>query len=271
MLLFALLPLRAQDKTSKANHDPTTTQKVEQKSADTAGVQILNSVTPQPQAEKKPEGFWNRFFSPENIPNIILCVIGLIGIPVAVRTLIMLQRQTGAMQDTLDVSRRTLILQFRPILSVTGIRAMGFFENPKNPETKEVFIGIENTGGADAHITDSEIVVKVVDYSIAMFSLMDGAISLDKKTLKPGQGHVTSIPIDDGLAKAIAAEAEHPDNPHWDGHKLIYCMGNVIYRDDLDIVRTLRLYRRFDPITFEFIPINSSDSEYKSSSSSMRL
>jgi hypothetical protein len=110
--------------------------------------------------------------------------------------------------------------------------------------------------------------VKTVDYATAMFSLMEGAISLDKMTLKPGDGHVETLPVDDDLANAMIAETAHPDHPNWDGHKLIYCVGNVNYVDDLNITRTLTLCRRLNPKTFEFTPINETDSEYRTKATS---
>jgi hypothetical protein len=221
-----------------------------------------------PKAVEKPKGYRERLFSPESLPNIILCVVGLIGIPVAIRTLIMLQRQTGAMQDTLDVSKRTLLLQFRPNLIVRDLRVMGLLQNPKYPETKEALLDIENIGGSDAHITDSAIVVKLYDYTTAMYGLMDGAISLGKMTLAPGQNHVKSIPTDDELEKAMVAEIAHGEDPERSERKsyksVILCSGNINYVDDLNITRTLRLSRRFNPVTFEFAPINDNDSAYTS-------
>jgi hypothetical protein len=232
VLCCALLPLYAQEKAPATKHISSVPQKVEQKPADAPSVQILNSVAQQPSTEEKPKSYWARFFAPENLPNILLFVVGLLGSAIALVTLIAIWRQTKAMQDTLDISKRTLLLQFRPVLILRDLRTMGLLPNPTAPEPVEVFLAIENTGGSDAHIISSQIVVKIVDYSIAAFSLMEGAISLGEMTLTPGEGHVKNIPIDDELAKAMIAETDHSDDPNWTGHKRIYCVGNIGRSED---------------------------------------
>jgi hypothetical protein len=257
--VFAALPHDANGKAPTSKPSQPTAQETAPPT-----VTISELVVQLPPKDEKPKGYWERVGEPENLPNILLVVVGLFGIPIALVTLIAIWQQTKAMQETLDISKKTLLLQFRPILTVRGLRAQGFLQNPKYPEEKVVFLAIENTGGSDARIISSEIAVKIVDYATAMFSLMEGASSLEKKTLKPGEGLVNDILIGDDLANAMIAETAHPDDPNWDGHKLIMCVGNIKYQDDLNITRTLGLYRRFNPVTFEFTPMNATDSEYKS-------
>ncbi|WP_348262862.1 hypothetical protein P8935_24105 [Telmatobacter sp. DSM 110680] len=255
--LCATLTLSAEPaKAPAAKRDQPSAQKTEQAPT----VTISKLVVQEPPKEEK--SWWDRFWQPENVPNILLFIVGALGVPIAACTLVMLWSQTKAIRETLDVSKRTLLLQFRPILTVRGLRAMGLLQNPKYPEETKVFLAIENSGGSDAHIDSSEIVVKTVDYNT---DIMEGAISLGKMTLKPGQGHVKNIPIDDELVKAMVAETAHmdQDKERKSQKPLIMCMGNIKYVDDLNITRTLTLYRRFNPRTFEFLPIDANDSDFR--------
>jgi hypothetical protein len=65
---------------------------------------VINQEAPTQQgdrAENHPKSYFSRLFSPENLPNIGLFVAGVVGIVVAICTLVAIQRQAKANVDTL--------------------------------------------------------------------------------------------------------------------------------------------------------------------------
>jgi hypothetical protein len=272
-LLCVFLPLHAQEKAPATKHVPSVPQKVEQKPADNSSVQILNSVTPQPQNEEKSKGYWAQFFAPENLPNIFLFAVGVAGVIVAVRTLKtiarqtkatedsvkVIERQTKATEDSVKVAEKTMLLQFRPkvairAVTVTGISATNIANN------RSVTLVVINEGGSNAHIVHSAISVTVLDANTDILNAK--GISLGELTLVPGQGKAAGIPIGDELAHVMQEEIAHASTGPWPGHKTVALIGIIRYRDELGLTRMKSLNRGFNPTTVNFTIAQIEDAEY---------
>lgn len=64
-----------------------------------ANVNVINQQAPAPQenrAKEHPQSYFARLLAPENLPNIILCFVGVGGILIAICTLRVIARQTKA-------------------------------------------------------------------------------------------------------------------------------------------------------------------------------
>jgi hypothetical protein len=70
------------------------------KPSSSASVNVINqqaSSAQENRPEEKSQGYFSRLFTPENLPNIGLVIVGIIGILVAVRTLRSIEQQTAAL------------------------------------------------------------------------------------------------------------------------------------------------------------------------------
>jgi hypothetical protein len=152
-------------------------------------------------------------------------------------------------------------LQFRPRLTIKG----GFVDGTRTTDTKEVLGGrvefvIINTGGTPAQVYKSQFVAKIVDYSVAQFSLFSGSVSIGEFNLRPGEGVTKKISF--GLDTLEEIKKQLGDPASIALRKPVYFVGTLSYRDDLGISRSIGVFRKFDPTQYCFVPIKDSDAEY---------
>jgi hypothetical protein len=166
-----------------------------------------------------------------------------------------------AISKQAEIMGKTMYLQFRPRLTIRG----GFVDGTRTTNTKEVLGGrvefvIINIGGTPAHIYKSQFVAKIVDYNIAGFSLFAGSTSIGEFSLQPGQGVTKEISFGLDALEEIRNQARKLGTAN-STERPVYFVGSLSYRDDLNISRSLSVFRKFDPQQQSFIPIKDSDAE----------
>jgi hypothetical protein len=59
------------------------------------------------QAKQDAKSIWQKLFAPEQWPNIVLCVVGIAGVLIALKTLGKLERQTKATEIAADAAKKS--------------------------------------------------------------------------------------------------------------------------------------------------------------------
>lgn len=264
MLIFialycAVQPINAQEKDSGAKHPQPLPQRVEPTPDDSPSISTPTSVTQQPKPEAK--SYWSRLFSPENIPNIALFFVGVAGIIVATLTLLRIERQTKAIEDSVSVSEKALILQFRPKIVILGEEVRGITASEIAEEPVVSFVVI-NEGASIAHIYQSSVVVKQINYANLQFKLFDGEASLGKFSLKPGEAEEKKIALSQETATKIQEEIIHKDDDEWNGGSRTFFACSIRYKDDVGTSRITSRLRRFEPHSLGFGKADENPVEY---------
>ena len=114
-------PVYGQEKSPKSGSHPKTTEDAKSQAApappaltpaETNGIKPGVSDARNDGTKIHPESYLGRLFSPENLPNIGLLIAAVVGIIVAVRTLVMMWRQTKAT----EVSAQAAIMNAQAVI-----------------------------------------------------------------------------------------------------------------------------------------------------------
>lgn len=224
---------------------------------------VLTAATPQPKdsqtfnssaAEKSGKDAWDKAAV---LSNYLLIVVGIGGILVACITLGKLERQTKATEDTLIQTQRPKInvrtFFFSEPQSNMGQIPNGILEG--SMLTGQFYI--VNLGGTRAII--KEILCEFYTTRESMLPAKrpwegkDGVKS--EIVLAAGQ----SKPYTFGRFEPVSHEEAFP---LFSKKMHLYLMGWIDYVDDLNIRRTTRFCRLYDPATYRFIAVD--DAEYES-------
>lgn len=206
-------------------------------------------------AQAVPDSYFSRLISPENAPNIALVVVGIAGIFVALCTLKKLERQTKATEDAVIQTQRPKI----------QVRTFHFkhFSDPQEPNgilPGSMLIGqfyIVNLGGTRAR-------VKETHYEF----FITGERDLPGERPWEGKGGTKCESIfEAGQSKPFQFGREEPLSPGqafeiFSGSRRLYLMGWIDYIDGLNIRRTTRFCRLYDPASYRFAAVD--DPEYES-------
>ncbi|MCU1268979.1 MAG: hypothetical protein JWN74_273 [Acidobacteriaceae bacterium] len=154
VLLFALtclLIVNGQEKGSKTKPHQNNSQLDKTSVTPTIGVNAVDQKAPARQekpAAEHPNGYLSRLLSPENLPNVGLFVIGVIGILVAISTLKDVQKQTRNTQIAAEaayLNSKAVIKSERPW--VTGGEGRDSFRLFGNPALVPRFwLALKNSG-----------------------------------------------------------------------------------------------------------------------------
>jgi hypothetical protein len=150
-------------------------------------------------------------------------------------TFFAIAEQTVETKRSVENARRALILQYRPRIVIRRVQL--------SAESDNVELFIQNTGGSNAQITKAQFLAAIVDYRLPGFKLSDSTGSLAQFTLEPGEGQIKTIPLHGKVDE-------------------VTCIGTLWYRDDLGIVRTTGIHRKWNARWLVFIPIAGSDADY---------
>jgi len=228
-------------------------------------------------AETKPEAYFKRLFSPDNVANIGLVFVGLLGIIAATFTLLAIGKQAKLMEGQLEemqkaseIGTKTLILQYRPRIIVRDVRAKSF-----SKEISEGVIGISkpvrcamslqivNSGGSPAHIVEGDIYLisarRGHHAEEAEAEVKESThMGIGERTLQPGQWEI----IEFGLDTRIPNDARWVEFHKGVSSHSIVLLGTIWYRDELGIPRKTGLHREYDPKTQVFVRRKDSEEEY---------
>ena len=144
--VILLLPIYGQKSTSKEQRDQKATQTQQQQPSKSRApsVKAVASVN-KPTSDAKEyrhtdqtKGYLDALLSPNNLPNVALSVIGIVGVIVALLNLRWLRKQTKASQSQVDLMQR----QMEPSLHIEFVRSAAF-EDGQEPV---FFVKLINSG-----------------------------------------------------------------------------------------------------------------------------
>jgi hypothetical protein len=116
-LLVLALPVYGQKAAGEKQHDQKTTKTQQNEIPHAAAATDIGKPAAEPQEQghaNQPDGYFDTLFSPNNIPNVALALVGIVGIIVALRTLNWLKTQTRAIERQGDFLREQVILMQAP-------------------------------------------------------------------------------------------------------------------------------------------------------------
>lgn len=201
------------------------------------------------------------------ISNYLLVVAGACGIFYAARTLGKLAEQTVEMRKVSDLENKTLILQYRPKIIVRNATAKGFSEDVREgiriAENVRCIMDFQivNLGGSPAHIVGGDIYLlsaRNVDPKEEIELKESTHIGISERTLQPGQRESIEFRFDTG----IPSDARWTEIYKGVSSHAIFLLGEIWYRDDLNIPRQTGIHRKLDPTTKRFEPKKDSEAEY---------
>lgn len=217
--------------------------------------------------------------------NVVLAVVGTVGIGVGLGTLLFLRKQVNemrlqrnSMDETLKAiqkqadlmkeqgerENKTLILQYRPKIIVRNAKVLNFSIELGQPWECEVRFQVVNTGGTPAYIQNYSYIQMVTAIAPEMGKTdikWADPTQLSGVTLNPGQ----SMTVDETIC--VGANFDLKWENFNQGFKetplrFMYFTGVIEYVDDLNTPRSTGIHRQFDPKTREFIPKEEREQEY---------
>jgi hypothetical protein len=163
VFLFAIVVQgEARSGQSASNTAHAQTAKKPETQAAPAIINAANQEAPAHQqtgANCPPQSYLSRLFSPENLPNIFLGVVGVAGIVIAICTLRVIRRQVEIEKDALIATQRPRLLvkhvSFIPgkLVEVNGVKT---FQDDRQWRISCI---VANVGGSKAHIMESSLAV----------------------------------------------------------------------------------------------------------------
>lgn len=217
-IVGAILPIYGQEKSSQPTRNENRTQDQEKPANPFTGT-VINQETTNCECyrpDDKPKSYISRLIGPENLPNIGLCIVGAIGIALAVGTLKAVRRQSDLMQRQSGL----LIERERPRIFVK-------FEQQPEFETDEVNIvrcKVECLCPTPAFVQIAEIEAWVETKGV----IPSTPISMPMNLPSPVKETVTLdewTPIFDGEAMTHGRIEQIKD-----GNVSLYCRGRIEYR-----------------------------------------
>jgi len=150
-LVVFVLPIYGQKTTSEEQHDQKATETQQKESPRPASVADINKPAANTEEQRhtnQADSYFDALFSPNNIPNVALALVGIGGIIVALRTLNWLKTQTRAVERQANLMERQANLMERqvtltePRLHVDCVRAAAF----TNGQSPVFFVRVINSG-----------------------------------------------------------------------------------------------------------------------------
>jgi hypothetical protein len=174
--------------------------------------------------------------------------------------------QLKEMEKSREIETKTLILQYRPKVTVRFATAYEFnIPDLGEPARGKVQLTVVNAGGSAAHICGG---------TIAMWSAMARTHPASGIEIKRGEevpiGNFTLQPGEDALVTQTLATGATNDIPWANYHagirveppRHIYLVGTIYYTDDLGIPRRTGIHRTYEPSDGSFTPNRDSEREY---------
>src|ERR1700693_3656543 len=99
-MCFVAVPVNGQDTGDRATVQQKSPTNIQDPTKETPNVETANVLEQQDSTRvsdkdrNKPPSYFRRLIAPENLPNLILCIVGIIGIIAAVSTLRTIREQT---------------------------------------------------------------------------------------------------------------------------------------------------------------------------------
>jgi hypothetical protein len=221
------------------------------------------------RAENHSKSYLWRLFSPENLPNIGLFVVGVGGVIIGVCTLLSLKkqsadthsqvvvllRQVAEMRKSREIATKTLILQYRPRIVVRYIKPLNTTLEFGKESEMEIQITLVNKGGSIGHVQGGSVAFWSIERpDVGKIVAKQGTdVPLEPLSLQPGEAQRLQRSLRTGTLHNVAWANFHEgykDSPA----RFLTLVGIVFYVDDLGIVRRTGFNRNYDPKTKSFVP-----------------
>lgn len=176
----------------------------------------------------------------------------------------LMEGQLGEMQKALELENRTLVLQYRPKITVRNAKALQFSYDLGNPWECEIRFQIVNTGGSPAYIAAGSHIqlASSISHDVGKIETKWGEERpISSVMLGPGQ----AITVEERVSTGVPFDLE------WENFRqgvavkplrFVSLAGIVYYTDDLGIPRSTGINRAFEPKTGEFVPRKETEQEY---------
>lgn len=223
-------------------------------------------------SKNESDSYFHVLFSAQNLPQLILALVGIIGIAVAVCTLKKIDKQAvetaraaKATEDSAKAAADNIILTHRPKLVIRGIGLVpGKYVEGESGTTIQddvqwqVKYIVANVGGTEAHVTDSNL-------TITHINVVDGELfpefppysesrhSMGVFTIKPGEHQERMVVLDqepDTMRLRILKQMVRKGSLHTSG--TAYLLGFIQYRDNAGVSRRTAFFRHYDAQTERF-------------------
>jgi hypothetical protein len=220
---------------------------------------ICQSVIPPVSADHSSQNGNNSHNSPYWV-NFFRWPDGITAIAI-VCTLLAIVWQSGEMRRSVSAAQKSIVLQFRPKLSIRAIK-LDVSQTLKSKDAPAIWrLVLANVGGSIAYILPTKITFDSM--------VIDG----DQETIYPlGTEQVEAFPLSPGAIRIISSEITNARD-HLRVGKIfsedagvgqyvwVRCTGVFVFRDAIEIERRIGFRRRFDFKTGNLLP--DSDTEYE--------
>ena len=188
--------------------------------------------------------------------NLLLAVVGIVGVGVGVCTLFLIKRQVVSME-------KTLTLQFRPKIIVrTGEVHASIVANVGDLPTGTLEYTIANSGGTQARTIKGEVRMRVMDTESASTVYIGPAMTVEHCILEPGEPLTKTIELDGRVNEAVLKEDAKLRGAPYNGKRCILFLGSISYTDGTGIERSTAFMRRYNPSIRLFRRVRNPDREY---------
>ncbi len=188
---------------------------------------------------------------------------------VMARTMLAIRRQAAQMEEQLkemrkvsEIENKTLILQYRPRVILRNAILDGVsLDLQKIAEGKTSF-QIVNVGGSPARIIGGHLqLLAITTGATDEIKTMEGnKYLLPNGTLQPGERGSSEVVLSTGAENDLGWIDFYQGGT--ESKRYLYLLGQIWYRDDLDIPRQTGIYRKYNQKTRRFDPQKDSEEEY---------
>ena len=198
----------------------------------------------QDGAERKTKSYLTRLFAPENLPNILLFLVGLTGIGIAICTLRVIRKQVEIEKDAFIATHRPRLL----VKHVALIPGQDITRDPNGDLDWRIGCVVANVGGSKAHIEDSDLTIRSFGVG-TLENLLPAMPPYAKKYvfgsffLQPGERQEKIITLDPNaeamnlrLVHATAERRRQQGGERVLTHPIV-CFGFFRYRDESGVDR----------------------------------
>ncbi|MGH8092110.1 MAG: hypothetical protein ACREIF_01380 [Chthoniobacterales bacterium] len=185
---------------------------------------VASSIQDQPTENKtapsgkKPKCVWYKLIAPENIPNLILAIVGIFGIIIANRTLTAIKEQVSAERTSADAALKSAEIAEKSLLVLERARIYisSFTFVPLDSGHFRYLFKVTNNGHIPGTIYSRQMTYFPTEHPLPESPPAEGIAVTEELTVQAGQ----TIPFD--------SEETHP----LPSKQRIYIVGLLFYRDD---------------------------------------
>jgi hypothetical protein len=226
-------------------------------------ISIAKVIVQEPQAQEARESYWTRFFSPENLPNILLVMTGIAGVVIAIYTLKTIERQSKATEDSVEAMRlqtiyieksvniaeKLMLLEHRANL----VLGCALLENIYSASTEVPMYAqcfFLNKGDSKAQMTECRASVDPLG-SVPMIGDLK-PIPIPPEPIEPSQGLRVPVLVSEPVAQKIRSVISDKLSYSPPYRTDIILSGTCRYTDELGHYHAFNFFWNFNPVTEQF-------------------